>query len=52
MILFLKGYKLFRVKGVAIVPQFKMQVWAIGHLPTVANYRDNVTGIYKITNFF
>src|SRR5882762_7698294 len=48
----LKSYKLFGVQGVAIVPQFEMQMRAIGHLSTVANDRKDVSGVHKITNFF
>src|SRR3979490_3120892 len=48
----LKGYKLFRVQGVAIIPQLEVQMRTIGHLSTVANNRKDVSGVHKITNFF
>src|SRR5688572_10805264 len=50
--LLLKGYKLFRIQWVSVVPQLKMKMWSVSHLSTIANDRDNLTCIDKSTNFF
>jgi len=48
----LKPHIVFRIHGLSLVPQFEVQVRAVGELAAIAGDGDDFTGFDIVTGFF